>query len=161
MSDENNLRVRALAAAVSEFNKLDTNKESDETSLHPTMNAYLDAIGNDERAKIIILDDTKPSIKKLFTELGFEIPEFTDPDFSTLTHPQDATDIKLKVLQLIENHLYNNFNDNPGHNKSINIAEIKLSGGRRRLPRKSAKRRSNRHRSNRRRSNCRRRTARK
>ena len=136
-------------------------KKSHDKTLHPTMEAYLDAIGNEETAVAMILDDTKPSIKSLFTKPSFEIPVFTNPEILAIENPEDAIDSKLKVLQLIENHLYNNFNDNPGHNKPINIDEIKLSGGRRRLPRKSAKRHSNRRRSNRRRSNRRRRTARK
>ena len=147
MSVNNELRVKALTAAVNEFNNLPLKQINiHDKALHPTMEAYLDAIGNDKIAVAMILDDTKPSINTLFTQLDFEIPK------NTRGKNQEE---QLKVLQVIENHLYNNYKPDESQKKPINIDEIKLSGGRRRLPRKSAKRHSNRRRSNRRRRTAR------
>ncbi len=126
----NDTRIAALNAAVSAFNKIDDpTKESEkpDEALHPIMNAYLDVINDDKEAEKMLLDDTKPSINDLFTTLKYPLPDFNN-DFT----PEN----KKKFLQLIENHLYNNYQKDETKKKSIDIMTF---GGRRR-PRKSTKR---------------------
>jgi hypothetical protein len=126
----NDKRIAALNAAVAAFNTMgDQTKESDnpDKALHTIMNAYLDVINDDKEAEKMLLDDTKPSIHYLFTVLGHPLPKFTNGFDSNNRE---------KFLQLIENHLYNNYQKDVNKKKSL---DYKTFGGRRR-PRKSTKR---------------------
>jgi hypothetical protein len=120
-------RVAALNAAVDAFNKMDPMEKPDkqDKALHPIMDAYLAVIDDNKEAEKMLLDDTKPSIRELFTE--YPLPKFNN-DFT----PENQK----KFLQLIENHLYNNYQKDRTRLKSLDYTTF---GGRRR-PRKSTKR---------------------